>query len=53
MWLSYLDPLLRQGAIKPLTPLDLGGPAKEDKAEVRAGWRAGANRQQYIAHYYN
>jgi len=33
MWLSYLTPLLRLGASKPLTTLDLGGPSSQDKAE--------------------
>ena len=33
IWLSYLTPLLRQGAKKPLNPLDLGGPSAQDKAE--------------------
>ena len=33
IWLSYLSPLLRQGAQKPLTPLDLGGPSAQDRAE--------------------
>ena len=30
--LSYLNPLLRLGATRPLTKMDLGGPSEQDKA---------------------